>query len=214
MSHQDDYDYVFKILIVGPSGVGKTSLLNRYVDQVFTEQFVSTIGVDFKTVTLDSKTSQGIIKRVKLHLWDTAGQERFNSISHSYYRGAQGVIFVFDLNDIKSLEDLKKWINVADDYNINKRIVVGNKNDLPKTVSDAQVAAFCAESPGMTYLVTSAKTGENIAECIETLANDLTELRSRNQLQAGELKTVLNLEQSPRERDEIVARRGCCGGTG
>jgi Ras-related protein Rab-1A len=100
-----DYDFVFKILLIGNSSVGKSSLLLRFADNIFQETFYPTIGVDFKIRTFSSEGSV-----VKLQMWDTAGQEKFKTITSAYYKGAQGVILVFDLCDRKSYEDIQNWI--------------------------------------------------------------------------------------------------------
>ncbi|KAK0832473.1 ras GTPase, partial [Friedmanniomyces endolithicus] len=96
------YDYLFKLLLIGDSGVGKSCLLLRFADDTYTESYISTIGVDFKirTIELDGKT-------VKLQIWDTAGQERFRTITSSYYRGAHGICVVYDVTDMDSFNNVK-----------------------------------------------------------------------------------------------------------
>ena len=120
-------DYLFKLLLIGDSGVGKSCLLLRFADDTYTESYISTIGVDFKirTIELDGKT-------IKLQIWDTAGQERFRTITSSYYRGAHGIIVVYDCTDQETFNNVKQWLEEIDRYacdNVNK-LLVGNKCDL------------------------------------------------------------------------------------
>lgn len=123
-----DYDMVFKILLIGNSSVGKSSLLLRFADDVFNESFLPTIGVDFKIRTLDSVSGSV----VKLQIWDTAGQEKFKTITAAYYKGAQGLIVAFDITDRQSFIDVEKWLGEADKYaNLNMvKLLVGNKCDM------------------------------------------------------------------------------------
>ena len=101
-----DYDYLFKLVLIGDSGVGKSCLLLRFADDSFTDSYISTIGVDFRfrTVTIDKKT-------VKLQIWDTAGQERFRTITSAYYRGAHGIIMVYDVTSEESFEHVEEWLS-------------------------------------------------------------------------------------------------------
>ena len=122
-----DYDYLFKILLIGNSGVGKSSLLLRFSDDTFTGNFMPTIGVDFKirTLEVDGKT-------IKLQIWDTAGQERFKTITNSYYKGAHGIIVTYDVTDKESYKNIDNWMNEVEKHasdNVS-RILVGNKSDL------------------------------------------------------------------------------------
>ncbi|CAH8477997.1 unnamed protein product [Schistosoma turkestanicum] len=121
------YDVLFKLLLIGDSGVGKTCLLIRYVDSSFTSTFISTIGIDFKikTVTLEGKT-------IKLQIWDTAGQERFQTITSSYYRGAMGIMLIYDITSRRTFDNIQRWmdntVSLASD--MAEKLLIGNKRDL------------------------------------------------------------------------------------
>lgn len=121
-----EYDYLFKFLLIGNSGVGKSCILMRYADNSFTENFFNTIGVDFKIRNVEHEG-----KIIKLQIWDTAGQERFRTITCSYYRGAHGIIIVYDVTDRESFESVKYWMEEIDRY-ANESVIsllVGNKTD-------------------------------------------------------------------------------------
>ena len=163
-----DYDHLFKLLLIGDSGVGKSCLLLRFADDTYTESYISTIGVDFKirTLDLDGKT-------IKLQIWDTAGQERFRTITSSYYRGAHGIIIVYDVTDADSFSNVKTWLSEIDKFaseNVNK-LLVGNKCDLTqKKVVDTSTAKEFAESIGIPFLETSAKNSTNVEEAFVRMA--------------------------------------------
>jgi len=166
-----DYDYLYKLLLIGDSGVGKSCILLRFADDAFTENFISTIGVDFKIKNINIEG-----KRVKLQIWDTAGQERFQTITTSYYRGAHGLIIVFDVTNKNSFDNIKKWL---DDVERNAsqhivRLLVGNKCDLEhKRQVDFHTAKALADQLNIGYLETSAKDNTNIGKSFERLANSI-----------------------------------------
>ncbi|KAK8531995.1 hypothetical protein V6N13_131345 [Hibiscus sabdariffa] len=125
-----DYDYLIKLLLIGDSGVGKSCLLLRFSDGSFTTSFITTIGIDFKirTIELDGK-------RIKLQIWDTAGQERFRTITTAYYRGAMGILLVYDVTDESSFNNIRNWIRNIEQHasdNVNK-VLVGNKADMDES---------------------------------------------------------------------------------
>mmetsp|Transcript_28084 Transcript_28084/g.42486 ORF Transcript_28084/g.42486 Transcript_28084/m.42486 type:complete len:228 (-) Transcript_28084:202-885(-) len=166
-----EYDYLFKCLLIGDSGVGKSSLLLRYADDQFNESTVNTIGVDFKirTIELDSKI-------VKLQLWDTAGQERFRTITNSYYRSAHGIVIVYDVTDEESFRNVKTWLLEIDRYgpvNVNK-LLVGNKTDIPeKRQISTQQGRDLAASLGIQFLETSAKENSNVEKIFISMASEI-----------------------------------------
>mmetsp|Transcript_11347 Transcript_11347/g.18982 ORF Transcript_11347/g.18982 Transcript_11347/m.18982 type:complete len:201 (+) Transcript_11347:98-700(+) len=168
---ENDYDYIFKILLIGDSGVGKSCLLLRFADDTYTESFISTIGVDFKirTVDIDGKI-------IKLQIWDTAGQERFRTITSSYYRGAHGIIVVYDTTDKASFTNVKQWLAEIERYacsSVNK-LLVGNKNDLPqnRAVPTEEAQKF-ADEMGIELIETSAKTATNVQESFMKMARQI-----------------------------------------
>ncbi|KAH8117267.1 GTP-binding protein ypt1 [Phellopilus nigrolimitatus] len=171
--HASEYDYLFKLLLIGDSGVGKSCLLLRFADDTYTESYISTIGVDFKirTIELDGKT-------VKLQIWDTAGQERFRTITSSYYRGAHGIIVVYDVTDNDTYQNVKQWLQEIDRYaseGVNK-LLVGNKSDLAsKKVVEYSLANEFAKTLGIPFLETSAKTAVNVEQAFLTMAREIKE---------------------------------------
>jgi len=171
MGLNQDYDYLFKVLITGNSCVGKSNILLRFSENIFHESFLPTIGVDFKI-----KNVMVNDKQVKLHIWDTAGQERFKTITATYYKGAHAVMLVYDITDRQTFQDIDTWLNEAL-HNGGKditRILVGNKCDMEnkRQVSYNEGKAY-AESQGMKFLETSALNKINIEESFKTLSQEL-----------------------------------------
>lgn len=165
----EQHDYVFKLLLVGDAGVGKSSILLRYTDDTFDENLQSTIGVDFKV-----KVVNRLGKSIKLTIWDTAGQERFRTLTSSYYRGAQGIVLTYDVTRRDTFEALSVWLQEVDVYspgggqNVIK-LLVGNKIDKePRAVSRREGESF-ARAKGMLFLESSAKTKKGIQEVFDEL---------------------------------------------
>jgi len=171
MSTKRDYDYLFKLVLIGDSGVGKSCLLLRFADDNFTDSYISTIGVDFRfrTITIDDKI-------VKLQIWDTAGQERFRTITSAYYRGADGIIMVYDVTSSESFDHVEEWLSEVDRYaNENtSKLLVGNKADLieEKQVTKETAQSF-ADKLSIPFLETSAKTATNVDNAFLTMAKEL-----------------------------------------
>jgi len=166
-----EYDYLFKLLLIGDSGVGKSCLLLRFADDTYTESYISTIGVDFKirTIQLEGKV-------IKLQIWDTAGQERFRTITSSYYRGAHGIIVVYDVTDQVSFNNVKQWMQEIQRYACDSvcRLLVGNKSDLiEKKMVDYNTAKEYAESMNIPFLETSAKNATNVEQAFITMAGEI-----------------------------------------
>ncbi|KAG1962672.1 ras-related protein Rab-43 [Pimephales promelas] len=175
MSSQDsdeNYDLVFKIVLVGDVGVGKTCVVQRFKSGLFMEKQGNTIGVDFTMKTLDI---QG--KRVKLQIWDTAGQERFRTITQSYYRSANGAIITYDITNRGSFMSVPQWMEDVKKYGGSNIVplLIGNKSDLPDLrqvqFSDAQLMADQLDF--ISVIETSAKHSDNVEQAFVTMASEL-----------------------------------------
>lgn len=173
----DEVDYLFKVLLVGNSGVGKSTIVERYVDDRFNEMHLATIGVDFKIKSLFVDD-----KKVKLQIWDTAGQERFRSITTSYYRGAHGIFIVYDVTNRKSFDEVKNWFREAGIFHILPKniLLVGNKIDfISKREVSTQEGIELADNMGCSFIETSAKvsldsvTHSGVNEMFERMARML-----------------------------------------
>ena len=176
----DEYDYIFKLLIVGDAAVGKSSLLIRYVEDSYNEAYLSTIGVDFKinTVTIDDKI-------VKLQIWDTAGQERFRTITSSYYRGANTVIIAFDISRRETFDNVSIWMKEVEMYGNKdtKMVLVGTKCDLEDIrVVDTTEAEEFAVLHDMDYFEVSSKNPlkGDIDKIFHTIAKNLIQEKLTN----------------------------------
>ncbi len=161
-----------KIMILGNAGVGKTSILERYVNKSFTGNYKVTIGADFLTRDLEVDGN-----RIKLQVWDTAGQEKYRSLGVAYYRGADACMLVFDLSDKTTFKDLDKWVEaffsqLPEDKAKNFPVILlGNKADKPDRIISAEMAKkWCAEHDSAPFYETSAKTNLGLEEAFENLA--------------------------------------------
>merc|ERR1712072_1444975 len=177
-----DYDYLFILVLIGDSGVGKSCLLLRFSEEVFTESYISTIGVDFKikTIEIDGKV-------IKLQIWDTAGQERFRTITSSYYRGAHGIIVVYDVTDHETYDAVERWMTEIDRFagpEVNK-MIVGNKCDMvsKKQVDYAEAKGY-AGGLGINFFETSAKDNQNVEQAFLDLTRDIKTNMSQKQIAA------------------------------
>nr|XP_046269763.1 ras-related protein Rab-15-like [Scatophagus argus] len=172
------YDVLFRLLMLGDSGVGKTCMLRRFTESEFDPSHISTIGVDFKMKTLEI---DGI--KVRIQIWDTAGQERYQTITKQYYRRAQGIIFVYDITNKPSFQHLAKWVSDVDEYapDMAQRILVGNKSDeeLRRQVTKDQGSKL-AETYGMEFFETSASNSSNINESFTRAAELVLQAHKRD----------------------------------
>ncbi|XP_019337601.1 ras-related protein Rab-3D isoform X3 [Alligator mississippiensis] len=167
------FDYMFKLLLIGNSSVGKTSLLFRYAEDTFTPSFVSTVGIDFKVKTVYRRA-----KRVKLQIWDTAGQERYRTITTAYYRGAMGFLLVYDVANAESFSAVQDWATQIKTYSWDNAqvILVGNKCDLEDDrVVPTEEGRRLAHELGFEFFEASAKDNINVKQVFERLVDVICE---------------------------------------
>lgn len=177
-----DYDYLFKLVLIGDSGVGKSCLLLRFADDAFTESYISTIGVDFRFRTV--KVGD---KFVKLQIWDTAGQERFRTITSAYYRGADGIIMVYDVTSQESFDHVQDWLQEVNRYSSEgtSKLLIGNKSDRDDKVVSTEKGQEYAKELGIPCLETSAKTAANVEAAFLAMASELIKSRDASAKAGG-----------------------------
>ncbi|KAL3358262.1 hypothetical protein AABB24_015418 [Solanum stoloniferum] len=201
------YDLSFKILLIGDSGVGKSSLLVSFISNAV-DDLAPTIGVDFKIKTLSVSG-----KKLKLTIWDTAGQERFRTLTSSYYRGAQGIILVYDVTRRETFTNLSDvWAKEVELYSNNQdcvKMLVGNKVDREseRAVTREEGIALAKELGGL-FLKCSAKTRENVQNCFEELALKIMEVPSL--LEEGSTVGKRNILKQKQEQQTQQGSGGCC----
>ncbi|XP_069088776.1 ras-related protein Rab-3B [Pleurodeles waltl] len=173
-----NFDYMFKLLIIGNSSVGKTSFLFRYADDTFTPAFVSTVGIDFKVKTVYRND-----KRVKLQIWDTAGQERYRTITTAYYRGAMGFILMYDITNEESFTSVQDWATQIKTYSWDNAqvILVGNKCDMDdERVISPDKGKHLADQLGFDFFEASAKDNIHVRQVFERLVDIICEKMSES----------------------------------
>ena len=202
----EDYDFIFKVLLLGNSDVGKSSLLLRYVDSVWNDAFVPTIGVDFKVKTLEINN-----KRVKMQIWDTAGQERFRTVVSTYFRGAHGILLLYDVTNRDSFKNLESWLIEIEKNAKEKvlKILIGNKCDLgeDREITIEEGKAFALRN-GMEFMETSAKMNTNVTEAFETLGKLMIEFNSKSNNLTQNSKDTKNLKAGSGKN--LKTKKGCC----
>ena len=188
------------------AGVGKSCLLLRYADDSFTQSFITTIGIDFKikTIELDGK-------RVKLQIWDTAGQERFRTITTAYYRGAMGILLVYDVGDSDSFENVRNWMRQIDQHaseSVNK-VLIGNKCDVEPSARQVthEQGEKLAKSFGIKFFETSAKDGTSVDDAFVTIASDVQKRLAAGGGGGGDANT-LALDEGHGKKKQGAG--GCC----
>jgi Ras-related protein Rab-1A len=205
---ESDCKYLFKIILIGNSGVGKTCLMKRYTDETYNFTQLSTIGVDFKIKTVEVEG-----EKIKLQIWDTAGQERFRAIISNYYRGAHGIIMVFDVGNRDSFDNLGEWLSEVKKHTSEnvEMVILGNKcdkrgerDDKERIVVNEEDVSGFLETSGIEarYFATSAKENINVNESFKYLTERLYE-RYRKIGFTGSKKELFKLTKDD-------SSRSCC----
>ena len=201
----NSYEFIFKVLLLGNSNVGKSSLFLRFVDDIWNDTFVPTIGVDFKIKTLEIDD-----KKIKMQIWDTAGQERFKNIIASYYRGAHGILLIYDITDKDSFKNLQNWL-IEIEKNANKnvlKVLIGNKSDLEeKRVITINEGKEFADTYGLKFIETSAKKNRNVNEAFETLGREIMAANSDKKLSKTKQNKTISVSSA---QDLNVSKKGGC----
>ena len=199
-------EIVLKILLIGDSFVGKTSLLLRFTEGNFPDNHMATIGVDFKEKIIKMED-----KEVKLQIWDTSGQERFRSITKNFYKNADGIIFVFDVTNLKTFQNIKDWLNDSEAaQNDFKKILVGNKIDLEKErlIDKVKMGNFGAKK-NMKCFETSAKDGKNVDEIFNVMAELILSNKTDEEIRQNFTQKNRSLS-IPDKSENMKNKKKCC----
>ena len=194
---ENEFDSEFKIITLGDSSVGKTSIINSFINDQFIEDSIPTFGIkfSFKILTVNKD------KKMKLAVLDTGGQEKYRSLSISYFRHADVVLFVFSLNDIISFENMQEWINTFNQNNngknVKKMYLIGNKNDLEQLVDQKLIDEF-AKKNKISYISISAKSKNKVDELFILISEELYELIEK--------RANTSVKSSKKQRSKIIAK--------
>ncbi|CAN1283542.1 Ras-related protein RABA1c [Linum perenne] len=200
---EDDYDYLFKVVLIGDSGVGKSNLLSRFTRNEFSLESKSTIGVEFATrsLTVDSKV-------IKAQIWDTAGQERYRAITSAYYRGAVGALLVYDVTRHATFENTERWLKELRDHT--------NKSDLRHLVAvSTEDGKSFAERESLYFMETSALEAVNVENAFAEVLTQIHSVVSKKSMEAGEDGSGSNVPSKGEKIDvskdvSAVKKAGCC----
>lgn len=210
---EDEYDYLFKLVLIGDSGVGKSNLLSRFTKNEFNLESKSTIGVEFATRSLNIDG-----KVIKAQIWDTAGQERYRAITSAYYRGAVGALLVYDVTRHVTFQSVVRWLKELRDHTDPNIIVmlIGNKSDLRHLVAvPTEDGKTLAEKENLYFMETSALEATNVEKAFTEVLNQIYRVVSKRAVEAGDdgaTPSVMPKGETINIKDEGSAwkRFGCC----
>ncbi|CAL1394284.1 unnamed protein product [Linum trigynum] len=208
---EDDYDYLFKLVLIGDSGVGKSNLLSRFTKNEFNLESKSTIGVEFatKSLTIDGKV-------IKAQIWDTAGQERYRAITSAYYRGAVGALLVYDVTRHSTFENAARWLKELREHTDPNIVVmlIGNKSDLRHLVAvQTEDAKAFSERESLYFMETSALTATNVESAFTEVLSQIHRIVSKRAVEGssdGSTSASLKGETIDVKQEGSVLKRMCC----
>ncbi|XP_004505464.1 ras-related protein Rab11D-like [Cicer arietinum] len=209
----DEYDYLFKLVLIGDSGVGKSNLLSRFTKNEFNLESKSTIGVEFATKTLNIHA-----KIIKAQIWDTAGQERYRAITSAYYRGAVGALLVYDVTRSSTFETAGRWLKELRDHTDPNIVVmlIGNKSDLRHLVSvSTEDGKAFAEKESLYFMETSALEATNVENAFTEVLTQIYHIVSKRSVEAGDGASASGVPSkgqtiNVKEDSSVLKRYGCC----
>jgi len=212
-SRDDEYDYLFKVVLIGDSGVGKSNLLSRFTRNEFNLESKSTIGVEFATrsIQVDGKT-------IKAQIWDTAGQERYRAITSAYYRGAVGALLVYDIAKHVTYENVERWLKELRDHADQNIVImlVGNKSDLRhlRAVPTDEAKAY-AEKNGLSFIETSALDSTNVEAAFTNILTEIYKMVSAKHLadprQTSPPTGGITIQPTQNDGSNGGQKKACCG---
>ncbi|WOK99315.1 ras-related protein Rab11D isoform X2 [Canna indica] len=209
---EDDYDYLFKLVLIGDSGVGKSNLLSRFTKNEFNLESKSTIGVEFATrsINVDAKV-------LKAQIWDTAGQERYRAITSAYYRGAVGALLVYDVTRRPTFENVSRWLRELRDHTDPNIVVmlIGNKSDLRHLVAvPTEDAKAFAEREALYFMETSALDATNVENAFAEVLTQIYRIVSKKAVEASDdaASSVPSKGERINVKDDSskLKKLGCC----
>ena len=206
MNSEQEPQIVLKLLLLGDSSVGKTSILLKYISNKFDDSSISTVGVDYMDKIIDYNKF-----KIKLQIWDTSGEEKFRTITKNFYRNADGLLVVFDLTKKESYDHIRSWINEAKENNDKlKTLLIGNKLDLKdERIVAIDVAKQFAEKNNLKYIETSAKDGTNINESFQAIIDLLFDGKSSEEILHEFTKQDSSLSVVD-DSMEVKKKKACC----
>ncbi|MCL7038170.1 hypothetical protein MKW94_012120 [Papaver nudicaule] len=210
---EDDYDYLFKVVLIGDSGVGKSNLLSRFTRNEFSLESKSTIGVEFATRSLNVDG-----KVIKAQIWDTAGQERYRAITSAYYRGAVGALLVYDVTRHVTFENIERWLKELREHTDPNIVVmlIGNKADLRHLVAvSSEDGTSFAERESLYFMETSALEATNVENAFAEVLTQIYHIVSKKSVDTGDegaTSAVPIKGERINVKDDVsaVKRGGCC----